>query len=210
MPTLVRINRETIFLMRCLIVKAHPLSNSLCGLMTRRIVDLLQVSGHEVVLEDLYADRFDAVMTSVERSSYYEGAYNTHLIEDYVERLLAADAIVLVFPTWWFSYPAILKGWFDRVWGPGVAYDHATGYGPIKARLHNLREMLVVTSLGAPWWGDWLIMRQPVKRVLKTAIVGTCAPKCRFKMVSLYKSESLTPDQIDKFWLRVKQVLSKW
>jgi NAD(P)H dehydrogenase (quinone) len=196
--------------MRCLIVKAHPLSDSLCDLITRRIVDLLQVSGHEVVLEDLYADKFDAVMTSVERSSYYEGPYNTHLIEDYVERLLSAEAIVLVFPTWWFSYPAILKGWFDRVWGPGIAYDHATGYGSIKARLHNLREMLAVTSLGVPCWADWLIMRQPVKRVLKTAVVGTCAPNCPFRMVSQYKSESLTPDQIDKFWSRVKQALSKW
>ena len=60
---------ETIFSMRCLVVKAHPLSESLCDLMTRRTIDLLQISGHEVILEDLYADRFDAVMTSAERSS---------------------------------------------------------------------------------------------------------------------------------------------
>jgi NAD(P)H dehydrogenase (quinone) len=196
--------------MRCLVVNAHPLSESLCGLITHRVVGFLQASGHEVVLEDLYAANFDAVMTPVERSSYYRGPYTKHLIGDHVEHLLHAEAIVLVFPTWWFSYPAILKGWFDRVWGPGVAYDHASDYGPIKARLHNLREMLAVTSLGAPWWVDRLVLRQPVKRILKTAIVGTCAPKCRFRMVSLHKSESLTPNQVDKFWLRVRQALSKW
>jgi NAD(P)H dehydrogenase (quinone) len=196
--------------MHCLVVKAHPLSESLCSEMTFRIVKLLQTSGHEVALEDLYADQFDANMTQGERSSYYAEPYNTQCVQAQVERLLRAEAIVLVFPTWWFSCPAILKGWFDRVWGPGVAYDHASGYGPIKARLNNLSEMLAVTSLGAPWWVDRLVMRQPLKRILKTAIVRTCAPKCRFRMVSLYKSESLTSIQVDKFWSRVRQALSQW
>jgi putative NADPH-quinone reductase len=196
--------------MRCLVVKAHPLSESLCSSMTRRVVEMLQADRHEVTLEDLYAERFDAAMTPAERASYYEGRYSTQSVSAQVEHLLSAEAIVLVFPTWWFSFPAILKGWFDRVWGPGVAYNHSTGYGPIKPRLHNLREMLVITSLGAPWWVDRVIMRQPVKRVLKTAIVGPCAPKCRFRMVSMYKSESLSSAQVDDFWLRVKRALRLW
>lgn len=178
--------------------------------MTGKVVELLQASGHEVTLEDLYAERFDAAMTSAERASYYENPYSAQAVAAQVERLLSAEAIVLVFPTWWFSFPAILKGWLDRVWAPGTAYDHASEYGPIKPRLHNLREMLVVTSLGAPWWVDWIIMRRPVKRVLKTAVVGACAPQCRFRMVSVYKSELLTQAQVDEFWSRVKRVLSKW
>ena len=196
--------------MRCLVVKAHPLSESLCASITHRVIESLCAAGHEVALEDLYAQGFDALMSPAERASYYEGRYATEAVTAQVERLLATEAMVLVFPTWWFSFPAILKGWFDRVWGPGVAYDHATGYGPIKPRLHHLRQVLVVTSLGAPWWVDWIIMRQPVKRVLKTAIVGTCTPSCRFQMVSIYKSESLTPAQVEGFWSRVKRALSKW
>ena len=196
--------------MRCLVVKAHPLSESLCSSMTRRVVEMLQAEGHEATLEDLYAEKFDASMTAAERASYYEGQYFTQSVSAQVERLLSAEAIVLVFPTWWFSFPAILKGWFDRVWGPGVAYNHSSGYGPIKPRLHHLREMLVITSLGVPWWVDRLIMRQPVKRVLQKALIGACAPKCRFRMVSMYKSESLTPAQVDEFWLRVKRALSRW
>jgi putative NADPH-quinone reductase len=178
--------------------------------MTRRVIEMLQADGHEVTLQDLYAEGFNAAMTSTERASYYDGQYATQAVSEQVENLLSAEAIVLVFPTWWFSYPAILKGWFDRVWAPGVAYDHSPGYGPIKARLHNLREMLVITSLGAPWWVDRLIMKEPVERVLKKAIVGPCAPKCRFQMVSMYKSESLTSAQVDEFWLRVKRALSRW
>jgi NAD(P)H dehydrogenase (quinone) len=196
--------------MRCLVVKAHPLSESLCSLMTHRVVELLRAYRHEVTLEDLYAGGFDAAMTPAERASYYSEHYAEQSVAAHVERLLSAEAIALVFPTWWFGFPGILKGWFDRIWAPGVAYDHATGYGPVEPRLHQLREVAAITSLGAPWWVDRFIMRQPLKRVLKTAIVRTCAPKCRFQMVSIYKSEALTSVQIDEFWLRVRRALSRW
>jgi len=178
--------------------------------MTGRVVELLQAAGHEVVSEDLYAEGFDAAMSREERMTYYRDQYSTQAVTTKVGHLLAAQAIVLVFPTWWFGFPAILKGWFDRVWGPGVAYDHAVDYGPIKPRLHDLRQMLVITSLGAPWWVDRLVLRQPVKRILKTAIIGACAPKCRLQTVSLYKSESVTESQIAKLERRVKNALDKW
>ena len=196
--------------MRCLVVKAHPLSESLCSSMTERVVELLRANGHEVMVEDLDAQQFDPAMTPSERASYYDGLYTTQFVAAHVEHLRSAEAIVLIFPTWWFGPPAVLKGWFDRVWGPGVAYDHSKGYGPIKPRLHSLREMLVVTTLGAPWWVDRIILRQPLKRIIKIAIVGTCAPKCRFQMLSMYKCESLTPAQVEGFWLRVKRALAKW
>ena len=80
---------------------------------------------------------------------------------------------MLLFPTWWFGFPAMLKGWFDRVWGPGIAYDHASDLGPIKPRLNNLKKVLVVTTLGSPWWVDRLVMWQPVKRVMKMALLDS-------------------------------------
>lgn len=196
--------------MRCLVVKAHPLTESLCSSLTARVVQALETAGHDVAVEDLYADDFDAALRPEERSSYYAQAYAPQALSAQIERLLSAEAIVLVFPTWWFGFPAILKGWFDRVWGPGVAYDHADGAGPIKPRLHNLREVLAVTSLGSPWWVDWLAMRQPIKRVLKTAIVKSCAPRCRFRMLCIYESESLGSLQVDKFYTRVERALAEW
>jgi putative NADPH-quinone reductase len=173
-------------------------------------LDVLNDAGHEVTVEDLYTEAFDPAMSAAERESYYAESYNTRSVAAQVQRLLWAEAMVLVFPTWWFGFPAMLKGWFDRVWGPGVAYDHAADYGPIKPRLNRMREMLAVTSLGAPWWVDRMVMRQPVKKVLKTAIVGVCAPKCRFQMLTIYKSESLTASQVDRFTARMESTLSKW
>jgi putative NADPH-quinone reductase len=196
--------------MHCLVVTAHPLEDSLCTSLSRRIVAMLQEAGHSVVLEDLYAEGFEAAMTPPERASYYAGPYRTDAVAAAIDALRAAEGVVLVFPTWWFSFPAILKGWFDRVWAPGVAYDHAAGYGPIRPRLHDLRELLAVTSLGAPWWVDRLVMRQPVKRVLKTALVRACAPGCRFRMLSLYKSESLAPEQVARFQARIGRALAAW
>ena len=161
-------------------------------------------------VEDLYIRDFSAALTETERHSYYSGTYSAWQVASQVERLLAAEAIVLLFPTWWFGFPAILKGWFDRVWAPGIAYDHADQYGPIKPRLTRLRHLLVVTSLGSPWWVDRLVLRQPVKRVLKSAIVGTCAPQCRFEMMSLYKSEQLSTGRADRFAARMAGRLQRW
>ncbi|MFZ5621350.1 MAG: NAD(P)H-dependent oxidoreductase [Pseudomonadota bacterium] len=196
--------------MKCLVVKAHPLPESLCSSLAERAVATLGTVGHTVEMEDLYAPEFAASLTEAERRSYYSGTYFAQRVAPQVERLLAAEAIVLVFPTWWFGFPAVLKGWFDRVWAPGVAYDHADKYGPIQPRLTNLRHMLAVTSLGSPWWVDRFVLRQPVKRVLKTAIVGTCAPKCRLRVLSLYRSERLSPGQVERFGGRVERALRRW
>jgi putative NADPH-quinone reductase len=196
--------------MRCLVVKAHPLSESLCSYLTSVAVDSLRAAGHVVEVEDLYGEDFNASLTDAERRSYYAGPYDDDRVRACIERLVAAEAIVLVFPTWWFGFPAILKGWFDRVWAPGAAYDHADGFGPIRPRLTGLRHMLAVTTLGSAWWVDRLVLRQPVKRVLSRAIVGTCAPKCRLQMLSVYGSESLTLARVERFAGRIKKTLGRW
>lgn len=196
--------------MKCLLVIAHPLRDSLCAHLAERAAQALLAAGHEVVHEDLYAQDFVPALTAAERRSYYAPQYDRTAVAQQAARLLEAEALVLVFPTWWFGFPAILKGWFDRVWGPGIAYDHADDLGAIRPRLHRLRHVLAVTTLGSPWWVDWFILRRPVRRVLKTALLGTCAPACRFEMVSLYKSEKLAPDAVGAFVAKVERAIRQW
>ena len=196
--------------MKCLVVVTHPLENSLCRYLTQHVVEKLKQMGHDVTIEDLYAGKFDPSLTITERESYYKDCYESSNVAKQVSRLLAAEALILLFPTWWFGFPAMLKGWFDRVWGPGVAYDHASDLGPIKARLDNLKRVLVVTTLGAPWWVDWLIMRQPVKRVMKMAILGACAKKSKLQFLTLYKSENLNDQKIAAFKDNIGKVLTNW
>jgi len=178
--------------MRCLVIIAHPDSGSLCHSLAHVAIQTLTEAGHEVVIDDLYQSGFIPSLTISERKTYYDPPFDSSAMESRMESLRSTEALVLVFPVWWFGFPAILKGWFDRVWAPGIAYDHATDLGPIKPRLHNLR------------------LWQPVKRVLKTAILRTCAPECRFEILSLYKAEHLTVREVDVFSLRIHKKLGKW
>jgi putative NADPH-quinone reductase len=195
---------------KCLLVTAHPLKDSLCAHLAEGAAQALAAGGHEVVYEDLYAEDFAPALTADERRSYYAPYYDQAHVAQQAARLLEAEAIVLVFPTWWFGFPAILKGWFDRVWAPGIAYDHADDLGAIRPRLHRLRHVLAVTMLGSPRWVDWFILRRPVRRVLKTALLGTCAPACRLEMLSLYKSEKLSPGAVRAFAERMEQAIRRW
>jgi putative NADPH-quinone reductase len=195
---------------KCLVVIAHPVADSLCHALARASLDALSAAGHEVAVEDLYQAEFSPALTASERRTYYQPPFDSSAVRPQIERLLAADALVLVFPTWWFGFPAMLKGWFDRVWAPGVAYDHAGDLGAIKPRLHRLRRTLAITSLGSPWWVDRLVLRQPVKRILKTALLGTCAPACQFQMLSLYKAERLGARQVQIFCSRIEKAIAQW
>ena len=144
-------------------------------------------------------------MTVEERRAYYASPAGPPDIEPLHARLKAADHQVLVFPTWWCSLPAMLKGWFDRVWAPGFAYEHGT---PIRPKLTGLKSVTVVTTLGSPWWIDRLVMRQPVRKVLKTALIGACAPQARFTMLALHAAESVDTKRLAAFEKRIARGLA--
>ena len=80
----------------------------------------LQSLGHEVYLHDLYRERFDPVMDASElaRSYSLEGLVQVHCNE-----LVACDGLIVVHPEWWGQPPAVLKGWIDRVFRQGIAYE---------------------------------------------------------------------------------------
>ena len=106
--------------------------------------------------------------------------------------------------------PAVVKGWFDRVWGPGIAFDHAPRFGPIHPRLDQLRYVLAITSLGSPWWIDVLIMRRLVRRILKIALLGACARKSRLQFLSFYSCEDVTEERKIKFIRTIEKALKQW
>lgn len=196
--------------MQCLVVIAHPLRESLCRSLADAAIETLRAAGHAVAVEDLYGQGFPAALTAGERAGYYGPSYDGTLVQEEISRLIAAEGLVLCFPTWWFGFPAVLKGWFDRVWVPGVAYDHAEDLGTIRPRLKGLRRVLAVTSLGTPWWADWLVMRRPVNRVLKRAILGGCAPGAKLEQLTLYRAERLKAEQAARFEKQIRRVLDTW
>lgn len=192
--------------MRTLIVVAHPLTHSLCARLAVTVEATLKKSGHEVEVLDLYKTQFPPALRGQERLSYYDSSVDPgNSLDAMHEQLRRAEVLVLVFLTWWFSMPAILKGWFDRVWWPGVAFDHGT---PIQPLLTSLRACLAVTTLGSPWWVDWLIMQRPVGRVIRRGILLACAPNARFRLLSLHAAENVAEARLSTFEARISRALS--
>ncbi len=137
--------------MRVLVVYCHPRPDSFSAALRDAAVDGLTAAGHAVKVRDLYAEGFDPVLPSRQRGAYFDEAENVIGLEDHVAALRRVEGLVLVYPTWWFGMPAMLKGWFDRVWLPGVAF-RLGGPKVMKPLLTDLRRIGVVTTYGSPWW----------------------------------------------------------
>ena len=125
--------------MKALVVFAHPVPESFSSSLHRTVVETLSGKGWEVDDCDLNAEGFSPVLTMEERRNYHDEKINIEPVASYVERLRAADALVLVFPVWNFGYPAILKGFFDRVFLPGVSFKLVNG--KVAGNLRNITRL---------------------------------------------------------------------
>ena len=133
--------------LRILIVFAHPLETSFVSALHARVVEILRAGGHIVDDLDLYAEKFDPVMSREGLLRYININANTREVEGYVQRLLAAEALVLMFPVWFDGLPAIMQGYFQRVFLPGVSVriDEAGLFHP---NLRNVKRMAAVCAYG--------------------------------------------------------------
>ena len=189
--------------MRVHVVYAHPSPNSFTAAVHGRVVDALTARGHQVDDLDLYAEHFGPVLTLAQQEAYFDAGANFAGVGEYVERLRAAEALVLCFPTWWYGMPAILKGWFDRVWVPGVAFHRSAEGGPIKRGLTNIRKLAVVTTYNAPRWFMLLYMREPGKVVLMRGFRRLIASEARTHYLAHYDMLRSTPASRQHFLTRV-------
>jgi NAD(P)H dehydrogenase (quinone) len=109
--------------LRILVLFAHPVETSFAAALHTKVVEVLRAKGHEVDDCDLNAEAFDPVMSRQDRIDYHNVAVNRRKVAPYVDRLLAAEAIVFSFPVWNMGFPAILKGFVDKVFLPGVSFS---------------------------------------------------------------------------------------
>lgn len=188
---------------RTLIVLAHPLGDSYCAALADVVRETLIERGHMVDLIDLYADDFDPRLSAAERAAYFEPNYDIAPVEDYARRLCAATHLVFVFPQWWGNCPAILKGFFDRVLVPGVAYDLGGRPGEFIPRLTHMEKLWAVMTAGSSWWVTKLYLRDPVRRQMQGAIGGFCGRSVSFRMMTYYDMDHSTDKKRRAFLKRV-------
>jgi NAD(P)H dehydrogenase (quinone) len=194
---------------RILVIYAHPLADSFAAALHRLVVETLQRGGHEVDDCDLYAEGFDPVLTAAERRAYNTPAPDLSGVADHVARLKRAETLVLCYPTWWYGLPAILKGYFDRVWAKDVAFTLPEGGGAIRPALTNITRIAVVTTYGAPWWLIRLVLRDPARAVVLGGLGRLCGRGPR-QWLALYNIDAATPARRGKFLARVERTFARF
>ena len=142
--------------MKTLIVFTHPYKASYCHALMDAVKEGLKKGRHECKTIDLDKDGFDPVMRSKDLRAFAElGRGETAALSEldpivlrYKKKLEWAESLVMIFPTWWMTMPAMMKGFIDKVIFPGVAYE--MDEGRLKSRLRNLKQVTVISTMNTP------------------------------------------------------------
>lgn len=129
----------------CLIVTCHPSPSSLCGRVASEVRQTIEARGGRVLVDDLVGMGFNPTITRPEFDVFYQDRIPED-IAVLVEHLRSAQELVFVLPVWMYGLPAILKGYFDRVWRPHVAYRLAGD--EIEGLLGHITRMTVIVTHG--------------------------------------------------------------
>ncbi len=186
---------------RALVLYAHPCPESFSAALHQTVVDTLTERGWQVDNCDLYSENFNPVLTQAERRGYHDQATNTDAVADYVARVKQAEALILVFPVWNFGYPAILKGFLDRVFLPGVSFTIENGQ--LAGNLRHVRKLAAVTTYG----GDWkraTLTGNPPKRSVMRHLRALVHPLARCRYLALYGMNNADDAKRTAFLARVE------
>lgn len=193
--------------MRVLVVYAHPNPESFGAALHEAAVAGLRRGGHEVDDCDLYAEGFEPVLSREERIDYLDPARNGRSVAGYIERLRAAEALVLCFPVWNFGYPAMLKGYFDRVFLPGVSFKLVEGQA--RPSLWNIRRLAAVTTYGATRWRA-MLMGDPPRKLVCRSLRAVCHPAARLGYQAHYDMNRSTQESRERFLRRIEAMTAQF
>lgn len=159
--------------MTILLVLAHPDERSFNSAIARTARQTLEGLGHQVIFRDLYREDFDPLLWAQE---LLPQADLPPRVEKYCEELAAAQGIVIVHPNWWGMPPAVLKGWIDRVFRPGVAYEFLEGDNGegVPRGLLQARAALVFNTANTPPAREQAVFGDPLGRLWRDCVFGLC------------------------------------
>ncbi len=178
--------------MRALVVYCHPRRGSFTEAVRNVVLEKLADARAEVRLRDLYAERFDPVLSAQEHAAYEDEARNRVRVVEHCEDLAWCDTLIFVYPTWWYGLPALMKGWLDRVLVPGLAFlmpDEASAN--IRPGLSHVTRLGVFTTCGASFWLTRFV-GAPGRRTLLRGVRLLCAKRCRTVFAAHYQMDSST------------------
>jgi NAD(P)H dehydrogenase (quinone) len=182
--------------MRTLVLFAHPVETSYNAALHRVTVEALKAAGHEVDDCDLYAEGFNPVLSRQERLDYHDEEICTAPVQGYVDRLQAAEALIINTPVWNYGYPAILKGFFDRVFLPGVSFKLVNG--KVAPNLQHIRKIATITTYGGSRFRT-MLMGDPPRRLFKRTLRVQVHPLAKSRYLALYDMNRNTEPTLTRF-----------
>ena len=195
--------------MNVLVLHAHPVPDSFSHAVRDTAVAAMERVGHTVTVVDLYAEDFEARMSLAERRAYHG---DTPVIADDVARhaalVQAADALVFVYPTWWFGLPAILLGWLDRVLVPGVGFVFDEDTGRPGPGLTNIRRIVGISTYGSSWTYIKGV-NDAGRRTLLRTVRMVSHRWCRTGWISLYGADTADDARRRRFLAEVDRRMAR-
>jgi putative NADPH-quinone reductase len=193
--------------MRVFLLHSHPVESSYGAALCRQTRQGLEAAGHEVDYCDLYAEEFDPVLSRHERIVYHDESVNQDAVASYVHRLKTAQALVLVTPIWHFGFPAILKGFFDRVFLPGVSFKLEGGQ--MQYTLKHITKLAAITTYGADRTKA-LIVGDPPRRIVKRVIRAQIHPAAKVLYLGQYSMNRTTVAARTRFLAAVQHEMQRF
>lgn len=194
--------------MRVYVVYCHPVEGSFVSSIRDAAIAGFKAGGHEVKITDLYAEDFNPTLSAFERANHEAPPDTKPEIQPYAEMLQWCEALVLIYPTWWSAQPAMLKGWIDRVWVRGVAYDVADDSDIIIPRLHNIRRVVAITTHGSSKFVN-AVQGECGKRVVTRSLRVLCNRWARARWVAMYGLDHAGQRRRERFLERVERTMTK-
>ena len=192
--------------MKVLVISAHPSNESFVASLRSAVLEELTEMNHEIRHHDLYAEEFNPVFSAYERLNHVGNIelklQNLPDLRIHVQDIQWADALVLVYPTWWSGQPAILKGWIDRVLMNEVAWVLPEGAARIRPLLTNIRKVVVVTTHGSTKFVNAL-EGEAGKRTAFRSVRLMFNKRTRCHWIGLYALDHITHDKRGKLVMNV-------
>ncbi|KPF44501.1 NAD(P)H-dependent oxidoreductase [Rhizobium sp. AAP43] len=193
--------------MRVLVLHSHPLDESFGRALYKLTCESLEKAGHQVDGCNLYEEGFDPVLSAHDRRVYHDIPENLSLVQPYVDRLKNAEALVIVTPVWNFGFPAMLKGYFDRVWLPGVSFDLVDG--KLTPTLRHIRKLAAVMTYGATRMRAFLAGNPP-KKIVKRVIRAQIKIGAPVKYLAHYDMNNCTEQTRATFLAKVRREMENF
>jgi putative NADPH-quinone reductase len=194
--------------MQVSVVLAHPNPQSFNHAIARAAIGELKRNGLQIVFHDLYAEGFDPILPADEIP---EGAPLPKEVELHCREISNAHGIIIVHPNWWGQPPAILKGWVDRVFRPGITYQFLEGDKGegIPVGLLKAKAALVFNTSNTPTERETKVFGDPLELLWKNCIFGLCGVENFYrKMFNVIVTSTL--DQRQEWLTEVHKVVGRY